>query len=949
MKAVKIIRRVCAVLLTLIVCLLGAATAVAVPLANNYANMVSMALGQSSYEKKGGANPQYYESAYETEEELAEEAKELCRNVEEEGMVLLKNEEGTLPLEKGMKISLLSQNSVDLVYGGAGAGSVDTSLAPNLKTAMEAAGFEVNTVLWDFYESGAGVEYRKEVPSLTGQGKLAAHEVPQEVYTQDVISSFSEYGDVGVIVIGRSGSESVDLPAEYLEFTQEERDLIEMAQNTFEKVVLLLNVTNAMNLSVLEEYDIDACLWIGALGQEGAYAVGEALNGSVNPSGHLTDTWVYDAMSAPATANLGDYTISNSEVTSGNKYLVYAEGIYVGYRYYETRYEDVVLGNESEENYSYGNTVQFPFGYGLSYTDFVWSDYTVDESGESFSISVTVTNTGDTAGKDTVQIYIQNPYTEYDRQNAIEKSAVELAGYEKTGLLAPGESETVTVKVNKDILKTYDAKGYETYILEEGEYFISAGRDAHDALNHILAAKGSTVTQGMTAEGNSAFAYSYVQEETDTVTYASGENGVKITNQLSDVDISGYDEDFTYLSRSNWMDTWPVTYKNGSWEAPQELLEDLEIVKIEEADAELSEGGVISEEYGELKLIDLKGADFDDERWEALLNQMSAEEIWDLIRQAGYGTKAVESIGLPGVVHKDGPAGISSTLAGGAQKCMAYPPAVVLASSWNKELAAARGEMVGEDSISSGITVWYAPAMNIHRAAISGRNFEYYSEDSYLSGTMGAAESAGYESKGGIVTIKHFALNDQEMNRAGGAVFTNEQTARQLYLSPFEKSVTEGNASGIMSSMNRIGARWIGGHEGLMTNILRGEWGYDGFVITDQASFSSFDYCDIREGLAAGNDLWLNTANNRWILPEGELTPTILSYARTAAHRYLYTVANSNAMNGVDRDTIVLNVKADWQKLIMPLVIVMIFIVAVGLFGSYKLWGFRKKSGITRK
>lgn len=943
-KAWKIIKRVFAVFLVLVAVLLSAATAVAIPLSNNYAAMVSMALGQSTVEKKGGSNPQYYESAYSSEEAVAVSAEEMCKELEREGMVLLKNEDQTLPLAQGAKVSLLGQNSVDLVYGGAGAGSVDTSKAGNLRQSMESAGFEVNGTLWDFYETGAGAAYRKEVPSVTGAGNLAAHEVPQAEYTQDVFQSMEEYSDAGIVVIGRGGSESMDLPAAYLEFTQEELDLIKMAKERFDTTVLVLNTTNAMNLSALENYDIDACLWVGALGQSGVYAVGEALSGAVNPTGHLVDTYACDPGAAPAMENFGDYTITNSEVFAGNKYIVYAEGIYVGYRYYETRYEDVVLGNESAANYNYAASVQFPFGYGLSYTEFTWSDYKVTEEADSFAVSVTVENSGAAAGKETVQIYMQSPYTQYDRENHIEKASVELAGFAKTKTLGPGEKETVTVTVPKELLKTYDSEGSGTYIVEAGDYYLSAGKNAHDALNNILAAKGKSTQDGMTAEGNPDLAFAYTQHRTDTDSYAvSAQTGEKIVNQMEDVDIRCYDSSFAYLSRSDWTGTWPALYGNGSWEAPGELLAALEIPAAEESSGEqMPTFGTVTSPSGELMLADLIGADFDDSRWEDLLNQISKEELYNLVRHSGYGTYAISSVGLPGTIQKDGPAGISSTLAGGNLSCMAYPPEVLVASTWNLELVEEFGKLIGEDSLSSGVSVWYAPAMNIHRTARSGRNFEYYSEDAFLSGKMGAAEVAGVQAMGAIVTIKHFALNDQETNRVGGAVFSNEQAARELYLKPFELSITEGNANGIMSSMNRIGARWMGAHRGVLTNIVRGEWDFEGFIITDQTSFSSFDYCDIRAGLAAGNDMWLNTANNMWVLKDEEMTASVMQSMRTAAHRFLYVVANSNAMNGVDRDTQVLNVKAGWQKLI-PVLVIVILLIDVGVaFAVYGLWGTKK-------
>lgn len=928
-----IARRFVAVLLAFVMVLLTVVVAVGIPLANNYKNMVSMFLSQTTFTAEGGSNPQYFTSDYATADEVDKAATELSIQIEREGMVLMKNENNALPLLNGAKISLLGQCSVDLVYGGAGAGSIDTSQVDDLKTVLEANGFDVNETLWKFYTEGAGSTYRKSVPNIMGQGGFSVNEVPMNVYSEEALASMDEYNDAAIIVVGRSGSESVDLSADYLEFSAEEKALIEFACEKFDTVVLMLNVTNPMNLSVLNDYAIDACLWVGATGQEGAYAIGEVLNGSVSPSGNTVDTWSYKPTEAPSVVNLGDYTITNSEVVSGNKYLVYEEGIYVGYRYYETRYEDVVLGNETVENYNYDEQVQFPFGYGLSYTTFEWSDYTVTETEDSFVVAVTVTNTGDYPGKETVQVYMQKPYTEYDKENQLEKASVELVGYEKTNLLEKGASEVVEIEVAKEQLKSYDAYGYGTYIVEAGNYYLAAGENAHDALNNILAAKGVS-----SVSGDMDLTHLYIQNELDTTTYAVADTGNNIENQMEDVDIKAYDADFRYLSRSDWEGTWPTVYADGQWDAPEELLEALEIIITENPDAQMPEFNVISEEYGELKLADMIGLDYDDPKWDAFLNQLDKDELYQYISHAGYGTTAIEDEGVPGVVHKDGPAGISSTLAGGNINCMGYPPAVVLASTWNVDLAEQRGKLVGEDSLSSDVTVWYAPAMNIHRTAMSGRNFEYYSEDGFLSGVMGAAETANFQKKGGVVTIKHFAINDQETNRIGGSMFCNEQSARELYLLPFQMCVEEGNATGIMSSMNRVGGRWIGGHEGIMTNMLRNEWGYKGFVITDQTSFASFNYCDIREGLAAGNDIWLCTGQDMWQLSEEELTATVMTNARQAIHRYLYAVANSNAMNGVDRDTVVKNVLAGWQ-VALYIVAVIVLVLDVFLFKAVRrLW-----------
>ena len=960
MKVLKTFaRRFLAFVLALIMVLLTVVIAVGIPLANNYKNMVSMFMGQTTFTAEGGSNPQYFKSDYTNAEEVDKAATELSVQIEREGIVLLKNESNALPLEKGAKVSLLSQNSVDLVYGGAGAGSIDTSQVDNLKTALEKSDFKVNPTLWDFYETGAGAAYRKGVPNIMGIGDFAANEVPMDLYADNVVASMDDYNDAGIIVIGRSGSESVDLPADYLTFTTEEKALIEFACKKFETVILMLNVTNAMDLSVLDEYAIDACIWVGATGQEGAVAIGEVLNGTVSPSGNTVDTWSYKPNEAPAAVNLGDYTITNSDVVSGNKYIVYEEGIYVGYRYYETRYEDVVLGNESVDKFNYEEQVQFPFGYGLSYTSFEWSDYTVTENADNFTVSVTVTNTGEFDGMDTVQIYIQKPYTDYDKANQLEKASVELVGYEKTDVLKKGESEVVQVVVPKELMKSYDAYGYGTYIVEAGNYYLAAGENAHDALNNILAEKSLISTGDATSSqanpilmniGDRTKVYTFVQKELDTTTYAVADTGNAIENQMEDADIKTYDAEFKYLSRSDWSGTWPAVYKDGKWEAPAELLKALEIIITENPDAKMPEFDVVSDEYGELKLADMIGLDYDDPKWDAYLNQFDKNELYQYISHAGYGTTAIEDEGVPGVVHKDGPAGISSTLAGGNINCMGYPPAVVLASTWNVDLAEARGKLVGEDSLSSKVTVWYAPAMNIHRTAMSGRNFEYYSEDGFLSGVMGAAETANFQEKGGIVTIKHFAINDQESNRIGGAMFCNEQSARELYLLPFQMCVEDGNATGIMSSMNRVGGRWIGGHEGIMTNMLRGEWGYEGFVITDQTSFASFNYCDIREGLAAGNDIWLCTGQDMWQLSDEELTATVMTNARQAIHRYLYAVANSNAMNGVDKDTVVKNVLAGWQIALYVIAVVVIALDVLAFMAVRRLWtGMNKAQRLEAK
>ena len=434
----------------------------------------------------------------------SEEGKKTCQEVEAEGIVLLKNRDGALPLSSDEKnLALIGQDSVDFVYGGAGSGSVDTANAPTLKTALEKSDFRVNTTLWNFYETGAGKAYRKQVPDSSGKGSFAVNEVPQSVYTDAVLSSMDN-DDVGVVVIGRSGGESADIPTTplasgylYLEPDKDELDMIAMACGKFDKVIVIINSNNAMELGFLEDpayANVKAALWVGAVGQEGMYAIGEVLSGKVNPSGRLVDTYAYDSLSAPSAQNMGSYSITNaSEVTdyanNAKNYLVYREGIYVGYKYYETRYEDAVLGQGNAGDYDYEEVVQYPFGYGLSYTEFDWSDMTVEETEDAFDISLTVTNNGGYAGKDVVEIYMQSPYT----PGGIEKSAVELVGFAKTDVIETDGSQTVTVSVAKESMKAYDADTAKTYVVDAGTYYFAAGRNAHDALNNILVAKNADV------------------------------------------------------------------------------------------------------------------------------------------------------------------------------------------------------------------------------------------------------------------------------------------------------------------------------------------------------------------------------------------------------------------------------------------------------------------------
>lgn len=902
--------------------ILAAATAIGNVYANKYSDLISVYFNQPTSKVVSASNEttEHFTSDYASDDEREQALADMGTTILREGVTLLKNENGTLPLEATSKISVFGQDSVDSVYGGGGAGSIDTSKAQSLMDAFEQAGFDVNPTLTEFYTTGAGKDYRKTSTDAYGKGTFAVNEVPASAYTDDVEKSFASYNDAAIVVIGRSGSESQDLPTDklasgytYLQLDDGERAMLKMASDNFDKVVVLLNTQNPMELADLEDDSIDAVMWIGSLGQTGAGGVAEALNGTVNPSGHLPDTYAYDLKSAPSSANFGSYAIVNGTDRFTSSYMAYAEGIYVGYRYYETRYEDVVLGNEARSNYDYTKQVAYPFGYGLSYTDFTWSDYSMKKADGGFDISVKVTNTGKTAGKDVVQLYMQSPYTDYDKANGIEKASVELVGYAKTDTLKAGASETVTVHVDQESMKTYDSAGEGTYIMDAGDYYLVAGTDAHNALNNILAAKGKTTADGMTENGNAALAAKHTVHSQDNTTYAkSAATDEKISNQFDDVDLTTYDNSFTYLSRSDWTGSWPATYADGKWTASQKFLDALTIDTAQSEPEQKPTTDTDNPSYGKLNASMLMDTDYADESWSALIGQMSVKELDQLVRIGGYATKSVSSTQLPATTDKDGPAGISSTLVGG-ESGMGYPSEIVIAATWNSDLAESFGKAIGEDSLALKVAVWYGPACNIHRNPYGGRAFEYFSEDSYLSGAMCAKVVAGAGSKGVVSTVKHFALNDQETNRMGGAIFANEQTIRQLYLRPFEMSVRDGGATAMMASMNRIGSRWTGGHKGLMTNTLRGEWGFNGFVVTDQASYSVFAYEDLREGLEAGTDLWLNTDAGLWKLPDDDMTDGVIANMQRAAHNISYAISRSNAMNGLSANSKIVKVTPLWR------------------------------------
>ena len=572
------------------------------------------------------------------------------------------------------------------------------------------------------------------------------------------------------------------------------------------KIIVLINTSNALQVDFLKnnEFGVDATLWIGGVGQTGLEAVAEILNGTVNPSGSLADTYCFDNYSSPVMQNYtpiqyeGDLTQIPGHADT---YMIYQEGIYVGYKYYETRYEDTVMGTGNTAGYNYSDDVAFPFGYGLSYTTFEYSDMTMvyDKAAQTYTITVKVTNTGDVAGKETVQIYVQSPYTQYDIENKVEKAAVQLVGFDKTDILAPGASETLTIVVDGDYVASYDAYGAGTYIMDAGDYYFTAATDSHNAVNNVLAAKGYTAANGMDAEGNATLVCKWTNEEFDATTYATSDAGVKIENQLSEADPNLNDnvEDIVYLTRADWAGTMPSLEKTVKFVLNEYLIAGLQDEKYKADPNTTVQMPTLGADNG-MKLVDMIGKDYDDPAWDALLDQLTFDEMVTFIADAFHWHMPVESVQAPGTRDENGPQGLTVTLFGSGLgvETTALTSEDVLAATFNTDLAYAIGNIVGEDCLAARVTFLYGPGANTHRSPYSGRNFEYYSEDSVLSSAMACYEVKGIEENGVFVVYKHFALNDCEQDRIGLGVWLNEQAAREIYLRAFQGGLEDSQASG---------------------------------------------------------------------------------------------------------------------------------------------------------
>ncbi len=929
-------------------------------IANECAGQINSALGLATSkivstlpEGQTEEYTRYFKSAYNSLAELKAAGEAKVREVEGEGIVLLKNDNNTLPLAAGSEVALVGVTVLDPVYGGTGSGAVDASGAQNYLDVMKAAGYKVvNEILMAEYTDS--------------EAKRSAHEIGEKGWSWVKRNSKNDDGDptIGegcnvIYVVGRVGGEGSDMDADavedsmegdYLTLNEDELSILEglaelKDEGEINSITVIINSANPMSVGFLyeEDYMIDAALWVGSVGQTGILGVSDVITGAVNPSGSLPDTWWIDNQLNPVENNFGSFTYEGSSnydlglnANRFNQYVVYQEGIYLGYKYTETRYEDVVLGTPNVGNYVYNKVVGYPFGYGMSYTSFDMSDLTVTKGGEgtdaSYTVTVKVTNTGSVAGKKAVQVYAQKPYTEYDKQWQIEKAAVELAGYGKTKLLQPGESEVVTVNVPEYFLTSYDALNTGVYVLAEGTHYLTVADDSHAAVNNILAAKGKTVADGMTAEGNTALVYT-VDYKFDDKTYSKAYGtGEQVKSLFDEADVNRFsgsgDNKVVYYSRSNWEGTvtsGPVKLTMTDAIAATAKLDDSDLP--DATGVEFPVMGEIGDEV--IQLIHMKDLDKDDPKWETFMDQLTFEELAKIVANGLRMTYGIQSIGKPETVDHNGPSGVTQAYSIGANgyatqtndpmkgaKGTCYPCNGIVAATMNDQLVKEVGELIGEDAMWAGYAGLYGSGLNIHRSPYAGRVFEYYSEDGTLTGLIDTVETQGIQSKGVYVYNKHFVLNDQENNRAGIGTWCNEQALREIYLRAFELPIRNADAKCVMTAFNRLGAVWAGAYEELLVDWLRGEAGMDGFAVTDM--YDGTYMVKVHEVLA-GNDIpdnyvGENISELTAYGPEGSNPNAIVvNKMRESAQRVLYTVVHSRGMDGISPNSKVVTITPWWQ------------------------------------
>ena len=877
-----------------------------------------------------------YKSDYSNTTELLDSIEDLGERMSEEGTVLLKNK-GALPLsaDEKQKVTFLGFSSYFPIQGGDFGSTLTENKGTDADTvdmvqAFEAKGYSLNPTVQNMYLGmkedfkseavlpwGVTTYYRATSPAIGGT--FTSLEPSQEKLDKAEPTwkdSMNDY-NVMIVTIARAAGENTNYTpgeegvnpeqnlnqADPLGLSDTERATIDAAVKAKEqnggKVIVLLNNASAMEIDELKNNDgIDAMLEVGIPGGYGFYGVADVLSGDANPSGHLADTYAVDNSASPAAQNYGDYEWTNSDSDySINSEIVEAESIYTGYKYYETRYADTVLGQGNASDsvgsstggaWTYDSEVSYPFGYGLSYTTFTQTldSLNVDLEKKTVTAEVTVTNTGDVAGKDVVQLYASTPYTDYDKEHLVEKAAVQLLDYEKTDELAPGESTKVTITADAQDMASWDSTAANeagttgNYILDAGDYYFTIGNGAHDAVNNVLAAQGYSESNGMTSAGDAVNVKSWNLAAMDTTTFAKTENGTAVENQLQDMDLNTYMPDtVTYLTRSDWSGTFPKTYKD--------LTATDEMVQIMQNDTyEITEqGDPDSVTFGTdngLTLADLKGnTDLADEKWSELMDQITLEDCMIRVGFGGTSTKPIESISSPEAVQNDGPNGINSYTLGqyantdtsSPDPCavdpddknlnykfgtMANEP--VIAQTFSKQLAAEYGQVIGNYSLWSNLTIFWGAGTNLHRTPYNARNHEYYSEDAVLTAYQASNYIAEAQKYGVLIAPKHFAFNDTEINRSGIATFMTEQKARENELRGVQASVEDAQTLAMMTTFNRIGCTAGNAHYGLLMNILRKEWGFQGLISED--FIQDANYAVLKEAAHCGVTMTCNTGDS---------------------------------------------------------------------------------------
>lgn len=836
-------------------------------------------------------------------DETNEEAAEVAEEIMEDGIVLLKNE-SLLPLNETKKLNIFGWESINPAYGGAGSGGInDLYDIVSLNQGLENAGFSINQELVDFYNN-----YGADNPEMSIQKQSwTLPEPPVDTYSDELIKNAKEYSDVAVVVLSRKAGEGHnDIPMDvskaaydnnsdkyddfpegehYLQLSQTEKDMVDMVCSNFDDVIVIYNGANQFELGFVDEYpQIKSVVWCPGTGNVGFNALGKVFSGEVNPSGKTPDTFIYDMTTAPwwnnaektEYTNLADMAVEGMNAGTAQVYAPaftnYVEGIYVGYKYYETVAQEGAI--------DYDKTVQYPFGYGLSYTEFEQKMGELEEKDGQISVDVEVTNTGDVAGKDVVEVYYEPPYT----NGGIEKSSANLIEFAKTDLLQPGESQTVTVTFSIEDMASYDENNAKAYVLEKGDYVISINSDSHTVLDQ----------KTYTADADVVYKGENKRASDDTAA----------TNVFEDAK-----GDITYLSRADHFANYEeATAAPASAELGEPYVSEYHLNSNFDKTTYLNDEDVMPTTGADngLTLADMRDADYDDPRWEKLLDQLTVDEMANMIAMAGYQTAAMDSVGKVATLDFDGPAAINNNFTGVGS--IGFPIEVVVASTWNKELAQAWGECMGKISQEMGAEGWYAPGMNTHRTAFGARNYEYFSEDGVLAGNMGAKAVEGARKYGVYSYIKHFAL--YEGNAKMVSVWSNEQAIREIYLKPFEISVKQGGANAVMVSWSFLGDKWTGECSNLMNTVLREEWGFRGMALTDFFRNNGHGFMNADAALANGVDAMLSTFNGEENNVANPEHPTSVLQMRNACKNVMYTVVSSWAYDGEHEETGMEN----WKK-----------------------------------